>query len=59
MEQKFQEDETHDNNIECSSLVFASCTAYPGIPAREAIQKAKTMWAELKERHVNGYVIYW
>ena len=49
MGEKFQDEKTHDNNIEYNSLEFAYCEAYPAIPARDATKKEKTMWIKLKE----------
>ena len=54
MQENFQDKETRDNNIEYNSLVFAYRIAYLGISAREATQKEKPMWTELKERYVMG-----
>ena len=49
---KFQQEETRNNSVEYNSLVYAYRKAYPGIPAQEATAKAKTKWAEVKDRYV-------
>ena len=54
MEEKFQDEETRDNNNEYNSLVSAYSKAYPGIPALQVTKKAKTMWAKLRERYAMG-----
>ena len=54
MEEKFVQDEARNNNVEYNSLVSAYSKAYPVIPSLEVTAKARTKWAELKERYVIG-----
>ena len=56
MEEKLQEEETRNNNVEYNSLVSAYRNAYLVIHAREATAKAKTRWANIKERYAMAQV---
>ena len=57
MEEKFQEEDTPDNNIEYKSLLSAYRKAYPGISAR-CNKKSKNKLGRTQRATCNGYVIY-